>query len=268
MPLNNREYLLHTVNEHDRIMGERREFRVFGTFLIGDQNYGIGKEFAPVKTVTVMVPGLDQMLDTNSINAYCGRNINGDILMRNDIRDIFCNMEICDIKCLEMFCSDYVTVSAGFYYYYEQLKNRINDIARWNEERFVSKIYREIETIFTSFCKTLNVENPESEILKTYGYDTINLSEIIRYSELLGKYIKGLPFKECIKVDDPKFINSVRSGQFRKEIALNVARAYMKAIKDDIARFENQSHRFDEDIKIFLDDLLADIVLKYLIRRS
>lgn len=212
---------------------------VFGVFLQGSQNYNLDtytKEYSSdVDTKAILLPSFDDFCSCKSPISTTHERENKEHIDLKDIRTIFENFKKQNVNFIEILFTDFYTVSEEYYDFYMQLRALGERLARCHPAKTLRAMAGMSMEKKTALC------HPYPTIkwkIDKWGYDGKQLHHIIRINDFMRRYIAGVPFAECLKVEDAKlarFLLDAKLNHIGFDEALKLAKEYdddNKKLKD------------------------------------
>ena len=222
------------------------EHPVMVTVLQGSQNYDLELEngeyvdgtpyISDVDTKCIVLPTFDEFCQGKQPISSTHERENKEHIDLKDIRIMFDTFKKQNINFVEVLFSDFYRVNIDY-------------LEEWNElqalgERLVH--CHPSQTLRTmagqSMEKRKALEHPYPTIkwkIDKWGFDGKQLSHILRINEFMKNYLKGIPFKECLKNhtrESWEMIIRAKLNDYPLDQARELAQRYddeNKALKDD-----------------------------------
>lgn len=204
--------------EHHESIGSAQPFV---TVLRGSQNYLLDTPESDVDTETLLVPTFYETVTNRNRfsktlvypdNSHCGIR---------DIRDMVENWKKQNPAFLELLFSDYVrahTLDTKFWELWEELRAKREDIAHYNEFKFIFTTVGQIDSKYKSFETDTEAHRPA---LEKYGYVPKELVHMVRLDYMLHLYRTGSSFEECLVLpeDARAYLMKIKNGEISYEVA-------------------------------------------------
>jgi hypothetical protein len=224
---------------------------VFGTFLVGSQNYQLHTNESDVDSKTIIIPSLNGIAKLEKPISTAIECEDGSSMEIKDIREFFKNIFKQNINFVETLFTDYHFITGNPLFnkfYLEVFVEYADRIARYDVQRSLKSTlglaYRKLNFLMKPTEKT------EKEIEK-YGYRSKELYHIFRLSSFVKKYIKKLPYPECIVPDEKERIIRIKQEhRFPKEKVKNVAESFVDMIQFDVNKFTDENENV-VDVEIY-----------------
>lgn len=223
---------------------------VFGTFLVGSQNYQLHTDKSDVDSKTIIIPSLNSIAKMNKPISTAIECEDGSSMEIKDIREFFKNIFKQNINFVETLFTDYHFITGNPLFnkfYLEVFVEYADRIARYDIQRSLKSTlglaYRKLNFLMKPTEKT------EKEI-KKYGYRSKELYHIFRLSSFVKKYIGGLPYPECIVPDEKeRIIRMKQEHPFPVEKVHKVAESFVEMMQFDVDEFiEKNKNLIDVEI--------------------
>lgn len=233
----------------------------------GSQNYGLADENSDLDSKMLLIPSLeDIVLNKKPISHTLEMPDNQEHIDCKDVRDYFKIFRKSNINFVEILFTDYWIVNHKYADLWLELRSHAEELARINPYAAVSCMKGMAHEKYHALCH----EYPSRMAwIEKYGYDPKQLSHLCRIDKFLTYYIKGTPYKDCIKVQDEKlkkfFLSLKRNGNgMSKEAAETFAYGVLFDI-DEAADNFRAIHENKNDPEM---DELLNIILYKIISRS
>lgn len=241
--------------EAKKLVGSRK---VIYTALQGSQNYNLDYENSDVDSKSILVPTLRELTENRkplSTTHICENEEHIDL---KDIRLMFECFKKQNVNFVEILFTDYyVTDSPEML----ELRNHAEEVARYCRYLAVKCMKGLAKDKFHA----LQHPYPSKEYeLRTFGYDPKQLSHIVRVSELLDKYLKEIPYKECLITSQRDFILDIKKGKYELSEAKEMAQKYMSHVENVADNFCLKYPKVEKNQEVF--DLLEDIKYKIMMK--
>lgn len=238
------------------------ENHIIGTFLYGSQNYNLATSTSDVDTRTLIIPSFNDIVLSNKEIAIEKCLDDGSHSNIEDIRHFARALRKQNICFLEILFTDYFKINPAYKYIWDKLLDYREEIARMNTGNFVRAI--------TGMSVQQHNKVLGSSLTNKLGYNGKALAMLLRLEYMLEKYIAGLPFKDCLVVDEHTK-DSILTYKTAETIPLATAikesdRAYLniKTMSDSLLLSENLA----ENIATvnFINSVVADLIKPSLLK--
>ena len=179
---------------YNDVVNEFGENFVIGTFLYGSQNYNLATQTSDVDTRTLIIPNLKSIASSSKEVAIEKCLSDGSHSNIEDIRHFARALRKQNICFLEILFTDYFKINPAYKYIWDKLLDYREEIARMNPGNFVRAI--------TGMSVQQHDKVLGSSLTNKLGYNGKALAMLLRLEYMLEKYIAGLPFKDCLVVDE------------------------------------------------------------------
>ena len=179
---------------YNDVVNEFGENFVIGTFLYGSQNYNLATQTSDVDTRTLIIPNLKSIASSSKEVAIEKCLSDGSHSNIEDIRHFARALRKQNICFLEILFTDYFKINPVYKYIWDKLLDYREEIARMNPGNFVRAI--------TGMSVQQHDKVLGSSLTNKLGYNGKALAMLLRLEYMLEKYIAGLPFKDCLVVDE------------------------------------------------------------------
>ena len=238
------------------------ENHIIGTFLYGSQNYNLATSTSDVDTRTLIIPSFNDIVLSNKEIAIEKCLDDGSHSNIEDIRHFARALRKQNICFLEILFTDYFKINPVYKYIWDKLLDYREEIARMNPGNFVRAI--------TGKSVQQHDKVLGSSLTNKLGYNGKALAMLLRLEYMLEKYIAGLPFKDCLVVDEHTK-DRILTYKISETIPLATAikesdRAYLniKTMSDSLLLSENLA----ENIATvnFINSVVADLIKPSLLK--
>ena len=105
--------------------------------------------------------------------------------------------------------------------------------------------------------------------IEKYGYDNKQLHHILRCEEFLNRYIKGVPYAECLMCATPQYLINVKASYiYTLDEARLIASEAERNVKDIKQNYmDNTPFVVDTEVDEIMNNVLVD-VLKYAFKQE
>lgn len=227
------------------------ENKVFGVFLYGSQNYGLGTPNSDVDTKAVIVPDLADIATNTPPFSKEYHFDNGEHMVMVDFRLWMQQLRKHNPNTIETLFTEYFVINPIYQKIWESLQDIRQDIVYLNKERFCHAI----KGMYFGTYKTCFSQNPSSEKGKEYfekfGYNPKSLSHMVRLSFLIRDYMLAdpIPFEQVLRVseDEADCLDAVRSGCFiTLDLAKEIASDSLEKIDSEVAKAADYLETYSE----------------------
>ena len=241
-------------------------YTVLGVFLQGSQNYNLDYEGSDVDTKAILVPSFeDFVLNKKPVSTTLIKEDNSHI----DIKDIRLMHECFrkqNINFIEILFTKYKYLNPEYEALYRTMFDNNERIAHYNNYAAVNCIAGMVYEKRKALCHPY--EGLREKIEK-YGYDNKQLHHILRCEEFLSRYIKGVPYAECLISTRPEYLISVKSGYgYSLEDAVELADNCVTIVKT-VKEYYMDTHEvvIDKEVDVIMNNVLIN-VLKYAFKKE
>ena len=210
-------------------------YEVVGTFLQGSWNYGDGlaDEESDVDTKCLVLPTFED---------FClGRKmVSTTHVLDNDehvdVKDLRLYMECFkkqNVNFVEILFTDYFVLNPKYEEIFQKMFDYRETIGRYDMRAALNCIcgmaYEKEKALCHPYPATLDK-------IEKYGFDGKQLSHIMRLSDFMDKYLKGLPYKECLRSDRPQVLLDVKRN---KGISLEEAKILASSLSNQLKEIKD-----------------------------
>jgi len=260
--MNREEFIMSEVNNHFR-EAESLGFDVFALFLQGSQNYGLDEysdEYkSDIDTKAIIIPSLNELLSYNR-TPYSHTHVREDNshIDIKDVRVMFEMFKKQNTSYLELLFSKYLIVNPKYQKFFDELISMREDISHYNPNQHLRAL---CGSAHNKFLAMTHISPHSEEKIKKFGYDPKELHHLVRYLDILEKYIAGAPYDVCLDPTDKKTLMAIKKGNFfTLEKALEVGEYTDKEIKRLADENMQSPEPINKELGIKMDKLLMSIL--------
>lgn len=234
-------------------------YEVLGVFLQGSQNYNLDYEGSDIDTKAIVIPTFEDFCfgrQPVSTTHVLPSDEHVDI---KDIRLMHECFRKQNINFIEILFTEYKILNSMYEDIYQPMFDNNERIARFNNYAAVNCM---VGMIYEKY-KALEHPYPATkDKIEQYGYDNKQLHHIIRVTEFLVRYIRGVSYKDCLF---PLYPDKLREIKAEYIIPLETARLIAaeynytaKLIKDKY--MEDYPIKIDNGAKEIMDKVLIEVL--------
>lgn len=228
--------------------------------LQGSQNYNLAYADSDIDTKTMIVPNLKDIVFTRKPISTTHVRKNNEHIDLKDIRLMFECYKKQNINFIETLFSRWWWVHPDYIEEIGLLRANAELIARMNPYRAVRCMCGMAYEKFHALCAYYPAQ--AEEVLE-YGYSAKQLHHIVRLQEFMERYIKGIPYKECLISEKPEELIKLKAEHMSADAAIKLAEATIDEIETMKTAFcervPNENNLFAEEL---LNDMLYTIIEK------
>ena len=239
---------------------------VLGVFLQGSQNYNLDYEGSDIDTKAILVPSFeDFVLNRKPVSTTLILPSNEHIDLK-DIRLMHECFRKQNINFIEILFTKYKYLNPEYAELYRQMFDNNERIAHYNKYAAVNCIAGMVFEKRKALCHPY--EGLKEKIEK-YGYDNKQLHHILRCEEFLARYIRGVPYAECLIPTKPQYLIGVKSSYgYSLEDAVELADNCVEIVKTvKQAYMDTHEVIIDKEVDKIMNGVLID-VLKYTFKKE
>ena len=259
--MNRDEYIMSRLLEHYQQIKDKYE--VVGIFIQGSQNYNLDiydEDYkSDIDTKAIVLPSFDDIIsnkDPVSTTLVLDNNEHIDI---KDIRIMFNTFLKQNINFIEILFTKYKIMNPK----YKELFNPMFI----NREKIA---HYDINKALTCQCgmsqeKYIALKHPYPTIkdkIDKYGYDPKQLHHIIRMNDFIKKYVKGVPYEQCLIPDDPQELIDIKKGIYSLYEAEIKAQLVNKETYEIAKANISEDNKRDEEVIEILNKVKENILKK------
>lgn len=216
--------------------------KTLGIFLYGSQNYKINDEKSDVdsRIITLKpIQGKDYIsLDAPTTNEHI------EVLSLDLYSFQLRNM---NLSALETFFTNYY-LSSSFEKQWEKLRLLREDCARLNEELWLKNFLLEVEISKQRFLKQISFD---ADVIKELGFTPKGVYHVVRYEEMLTKYIQKKPYEEVLVSDNSTFLKEIKRGKYSQSDCKVILEEYYKRIQEKATKANLKFIDYSTNYKIY-----------------
>lgn len=259
--MNRDEYIMNRLLEHYQQIKDKYE--VVGIFIQGSQNYNLDiydEDYkSDIDTKAIVLPSFDDIIsnkDPVSTTLVLDNNEHIDV---KDIRIIFNTFLKQNINFIEILFTKYKIINPK----YKELFNPMFI----NREKIA---HYDINKALNCQCgmsqeKYIALKHPYPIIkdkIDKYGYDPKQLHHIIRMNDFIKKYVKGVPYEQCLLPDDPQELIDIKKGIYSLYEAEIKAQLVNKETYEIAKANISEDNKRDEEVIEILNKVKENILKK------
>ena len=178
----------------------------FFTALQGSQNYGLDTERSDVDTITLMIPGFEQLvLDTDAVRTTHSINCPDGIATIKDFRAVFHYFINGAINVYQILYTPYVCVNEKYRKHFDYLRSMADDIAENNQRKIIDSTIGMIRSRLSSITKSDGTMSP-AELGKKFAMS-------FYYREFLIRFMDGESFGSAMVSENTEYLKQLKLGQ-------------------------------------------------------
>lgn len=259
--MNRDEYIMSRLLEHYQQIKDKYE--VVGIFIQGSQNYNLDiydEDYkSDIDTKAIVLPSLEDIIsnkDPVSTTLVLDNNEHIDV---KDIRIMFNTFLKQNINFIEILFTKYKIMNPK----YKELFNPMFI----NREKIA---HYDINKALNCQCgmsqeKYIALKHPYPTIkdkIDKYGYDPKQLHHIIRMNDFIKKYVKGVPYEQCLIPDDPQELIDIKKGIYSLYEAEIKAQLVNKETYEIAKANISEDNKRDEEVIEILNKVKENILKK------
>ena len=236
------------------------EEQIVGTFIYGDQNYGLDTDKSMVCSKLLVIPY--DLENKDMISSSTHITMNNDWVTSLDIRMYFDLLKKQDFNSVEILFSKYFMLNPQYENIWNTLVENNELISRLNPYLMVENLYNIGNRAYKSLQKT---SEDKQYILIKYGYNPEWLSTLMYIDEVLSKYVSGSSFEDCLQSSVAEHLIEIREGKLEDKVGFKLAETtieHLNSLKDDFCKHHNKKIELSEAVNI-IDKVEDDILAKF-----
>jgi ribosomal protein L31E len=243
--------------KHDYKYVTEKGYNVFGVFLQGSQNYNLDYEGSDIDTKCIILPTLeDIVLNKQPVSTTLILEDNSHIDLK-DIRLMWQCFKKQNINFLEILFTKYCLVNYHCVLIWKRMQELAERIAHYNNYAAVNCIAGMVFEKNAALCHPYPTLKDK---IDKYGYDNKQLHHIVRCAEFLDRYIKNVPYEECLISKNPQHLIDIKSSYiYSLEEAKQIAKETVEKVRAVKEKYMNENEVvIDNEV----NDLMNDLLLK------
>ena len=228
--------ILNRVKEHYLYL-RNKGYEIVFIALQGSQNYGLDvytdEYMSDVDTKAIVLPSFEDFVYNRTPVSKTIILDNNEHIDVKDVRVMFETYKKQNVNFIETLFTNYKIINSKYMDLVQPLFDSREDIAHIN----VNQALRCMAGMSMEKLKALQHPYPTIiDKIEKYGYDPKQLHHILRMNDFIKKYVKGLPYEECLIPDEKDYLIKVKTTPFKVDLAVALAQTTdieTKKIKDD-----------------------------------
>ena len=225
----------------------------------GSTNYGLDTKESDVDTKLIVLPSWEDIVFAKDPISKTYIRANEEHIDFKDIRLMFKTFRKQNINFLEILFTKYRIINPKYAKFWEVIDANRELIAHYDTYRALSTMRG------MAYEKYHAMEHPypsKIELIKKYGYDGKQLSHMVRLEEFITRYIKGVPYAECLISTQREWLVDLKLNKLPLTEARELAATTLKNIENLV----NLQHSIEKNIWVdkLLDNVLENILRIYL----
>ena len=234
-------------------------YKVLGIFLQGSQNYQLDYEGSDIDTKAIIIPSFeDFVLNKKPVSTTLVRDDNSHIDLK-DIRLMHECFRKQNINFVEILFTKYKYINPEYITLYQPMFDNNEKIAHYNNYAAVNCIAGMV------YEKHKAMEHPYPTLkdkIAKYGYDNKQLHHIVRCEEFLNRYIRGVPYAECLIPTQPQYLINIKSEYlYSLEEARQLASNIEYTVKVTKQMYmDTHAVVIDHEVDTIMNDVLINVL--------
>lgn len=231
MKYNNRLDVQKRVQEHyDWAVGAGYE--VVGVFLQGSWNYGEGlsDEESDVDTKCLVLPTFEDFCLGKKMVSTTHVMPNDEHCDVKDLRLYMGCFKKQNVNFVEILFTEFYVLNPKYEKLFEPMFEHREEVAHYDEKAALNCM------VGMAYEKEKALEHPypaTKDKIEKYGFDGKQLSHLVRLSELMNKYVKGVPYELCLKTSMPEYLlNLKRNKLYNLNEARQLCKTHLEVMKE------------------------------------
>lgn len=231
--------------------------------LYGSQNYEMETENSDFDFKAIVLPSIDDVI-YNRKPVSTSIEFNGGLIDIKDIRLMWDNYKKQNPNFIETLFTLYFYINPRYANDWFDMRALAQDIAHADPAKAVKAMYGMALEKQHALCKPYP---SKLELIDKYGYDSKQLSHIIRLYVLALNYIEGEFYEDCLIPNDFTKALCIRiktyNTQLTAEKAQETAENYMLYFKALVDRFLQEEHEVNDEVYCTMDTIKARIMKRH-----
>lgn len=240
-------------------------YEVLGVFLFGSQNYHTNTSTSDIDVKAIVIPSVQQMIFGDIETHVAIPRDNGELTVY-DLNFMHYNFKKQNINFIEILFTKYRYINPKYEDLYCEMFELREEIARLNEFR---SVHAQMGNLKNKMSKVFHKVPSNEHRIEKYGYDNKALSDILRYEDFMTRYIKGVPYCECLIPENHKYLTSLKINpeltRERVEELIQITNAKMQKLEEEF--YDSHSDRCDSYLLNTIDHVTERCCKAYLKER-
>ena len=230
--------------------------------LYGSQNYEMETENSDFDFKAIVLPSIDDVI-YNRKPVSTSIEFNGGLIDIKDIRLMWDNYKKQNPNFIETLFTPYCYVNPKYANDWFDMRDLAEEISHADPAKAVKAMYGMALEKQHALCKPYP---SKLELIEKYGYDSKQLSHIIRLYTLAVNYIKGETYRDCLVPNEftKDLCIKIKTYNTRLTVekAQEMAENYMLYFKSVVDRFLQKEHTINDRVYYAMDIMKARIMKK------
>lgn len=237
--------------------------------LYGSQNYEMETENSDFDFKAIVLPSINDVIYNHppistSIVFNSGIRDNSGLIDIKDIRLMWDNYKKQNPNFIETLFTPYCWTNPKYADDWFDIRDLAENIAHADPAKAIKAMYGMALEKQHALCHPYP---SKLKLIETYGYDSKQLSHIIRLYALALNYIGGESYKDCLIPND--FVKELcikiktYHTQLTAEKAQKMAEDYVRYFKSEVDKFLQKEHTVNDRVYYVMDVIKARIMKKY-----
>ena len=235
----------------------------------GSYNYNMDTPQSDIDSKLLVIPSLEQLVSSKSLNYLHCMSDNGEHIEVKDIRHYFATMLKQNINFVETLYAQVWIVNPVYMRLFHYLFEMRDVISVCNP---IATIHCIQGTAHQKYKQMLQSSPARAAEIENYGFDRKSLHHLVRCVFFGEYYMEGTSYQECLQNNDVPNIrrmimNLKTTTVLNKEWAINIAEDMLDGFDekvdsylDTIKPFQKDFSALAADVKDFLDTLAFEII--------
>jgi predicted nucleotidyltransferase len=231
--------------------------------LYGSQNYEMETENSDFDFKAIVLPSIDDII-YNRKPVSTSIEFNGGLIDTKDIRLMWDNYKKQNPNFIETLFTSSWCINPKYADDWFVMRDLAEEISHADSVKAIKAMYGMALEKQHALCQPYP---SKLELIEKYGYDSKQLSHIIRLYALALNYIEGEPYRDCLIPND--YVKGLcikiktYDTQLTAEKAQEMATNYMICFKVFVDRYLEKERTIDNNVYYAMDEIKARIMKKY-----
>lgn len=206
----------------------------------------------------IITPSLDEFIFNKKPISTTHVRANKEQTDFKDIREYMSTFRKQNLNYLEILFTDFKIVNPIYEESWNKLVEMRERIARYDEYRAIKSM---IGIAKNKYKLTTHPTPDKIDYFEVYGYNPKELYQLLRIEEYVNKYVRGVPYEECLKSNYRDFLIEVKNGFYKKEYVEDIAKSSFEHILNMGNRFAKTANKERPEVEIKMNEIQQEIML-------
>lgn len=251
------EKIMQRLSEHLFAVKEKHPEWV-GIFLQGSQNYNLDYEGSDVDSKLIVLPSFEDFALNRKPQSYTHLMENEEHVDVKDIRLMFDCFRKQNINFVEILFTKYRILNPKYERLFMPILESCEAIGRYNDFAALNCM------VGTALEKRKALCHPYPTTIskiERFGYDPKQLHHILRLNEFMKRWLRGVPYADCLTSEQRDYLKSVKMGLHKLNEAVELAEDTVKAMQNVKADYmETHEASINRDVDKLLNEALINLL--------